>query len=426
MASAAPNASPMDFFHQGPATLHDLGVAPPGHVRSVVDRATAGRRVALVMPMLHAEMRRPAIQGIREGLMDATFLHELVVPLTARSQEEAEEVARFLAPLPFPVRVLWCEGPRTREALEGLAERGLDLRGFGGKGMAVWLGFGVATMQNDAIALHDADIDDYRASLLERLVLPVAAEDLDFYFAKGYYARVTGDELYGRVVRLFVWPFLDALQRVLPKASPVVTYLRSFRYPLSGEMALTSDLARNLRMPTDWGLEVGLLGEVYRNASPKRICQVDLGLYSHKHKPVGATTDEGLRRMVMDIATTTYRLLAAQEGVRLDRELIVTLRLAYRREAQDAIRRYHADAYFNGLRHERHAEEAVVEVFADLILEAGRRYSDQGDESISEWLRATSADPGVAPRLRDASSLGPRDRERVVQAAAAEADALRP
>ena len=411
----------MDFYHQGPATLHDLGTAPPDHVRRVVERATRDRRVALVMPMLHAEMRRPAIRGIRDGLREATFLHELVVPLTAGSEEEVREVARFFSPLPFPVRVLWCEGPRTREVLTGLAERGLDLTRFRGKGLAVWLGFGAAAMENDAIATHDADIDDYRATLLERLVLPVVVDELDFFFAKGYYARVTGEELYGRVVRLFVWPFLDALQRVLPKSSPLVTYLRSFRYPLSGEMALTSDLARNLRMPTDWGLEVGLLGEVYRNASPKRICQVDLGLYSHKHKEVGSTVGEGLRRMVLDVATTTYRLLAASEGVRLDRELLTTLRLAYRREAQDAVRRYHADAFFNGLRHDRHGEEAVVEVFADLVVEAGRRYSDADDESISEWLRAVSADAHAPARLREASRLQPRDREALAQAAAADA-----
>jgi len=330
------------------------------------------------------------------------------------------QVQRFFAPLPYPVRVLWCEGPRTRDVLEGLAARGLDILSRSGKGMAVWLGFGAAIGENDAIAMHDADIDDYRLTLLERLVLPVIVDELDFFFAKGYYARVTGDALYGRVVRLFVWPFLDALQRILPKPSPIATYLRSFRYPLSGEMALTSDLARNIRMPTDWGLEVGFLGEVYRNASPKRICQVDLGLYSHKHKEVGTSVDDGLRRMVLDIATATFRLLAASEGVRLDRELLLTMRLAYRREAQDAIRRYHADAFFNGLRHERHAEEAVVDVFADLLLEAGRRYSEGQDESISEWLRAMSADPDALRRVREAASR--REMERLVEAAAADAD----
>ena len=407
----------MDFYHQGPATLHDLGTAPAGHVRGLVERATRDRRLALVLPMVHAEMKRPAIHGIREGLMDATYLHELVVPLTCETASEVDEVERFFAPLPYPVRVLWCEGPRTLDVLARLAERGLDLTSFKGKGLAVWLGFGVAANENDAIAVHDADIEDYRPSILERLALPVVADELDFFFAKGYYARVTGDELYGRVVRLFVWPFLDALQRVLPKPSPLVTYLRSFRYPLSGEMALTADLARNLRVPTDWGLELGILGEVYRNASPKRICQVDLGLYSHKHKPVGSTVDEGLRRMVLDVATTTYRVLAASEGIRLDRETLLTLRLAYRRDAQDAVRRYHADAFLNGLRHDRHGEEAVVEVFADLILEAGRRYSDTSEEGISEWLRATSADPEAPGRLRDASRLTLRERQALLEAA---------
>lgn len=413
----------MDFHQNGPAALHDLGTAPPAHVRAALERATTGKRVALVLPMLHDEMLRPAIHGIREGLAEATFLHELVVPLTAERPEQVEEVERYFSSLPYPVHVLWCEGPEVRATLARLAERGLDLTGFSGKGLAVWLGIGAAAAQNDALAIHDADIEDYRVNLLERLLLPVVADELDFYFAKGYYARVTGQELYGRVVRLFVWPFLDALQRVLPKPSPFVSYLRAFRYPLSGEMALTGDLARNIRMPTDWGLEMGILGEVYRNASPKRICQVDLGLYSHKHKSVGSTVSEGLRRMVLDVATTTYRLLAANEGVRLDRELLLTLRLAYRRESQDAIRRYHADAFMNGLRHDRHGEEAVVEVFADLILEAGSVYGDvrRGD-TISEWLRATSADPEAPDLLRNAArSPDGRERDALLEAARADA-----
>jgi glucosyl-3-phosphoglycerate synthase len=349
------------------------------------------------MPMLYSEMDRPSMLGIYQGLAKADFLHEAIVPLTCATETEAERVRRFFQALPTSVNVLWCEGPQVQEMFARLRERGLDLDGFRGKGLAVWLGFGAASDENYALAVHDADIERYDPKTIHRLLLPIVLDELSFSFAKGYYARLTQDRMYGRAVRLFVWPFIDALQRVLPKPSPLLSYLRSFRYPLSGEMALTSDLASNLRVPTDWGLELGVLGEVYRNASPKRVCQVDLGLYSHKHKEVGGDPTEGLQRMVMDLGTTVYRLLAASEGVHVTPEMLTALRVTYRREAQDAIRKYHADALVNALGYDRHEEEVVVERFEHLVAASGHQFLQTPfSDQISEWVRAISADPGVA------------------------------
>jgi glucosyl-3-phosphoglycerate synthase len=48
---------------------------------------------------------------------------------------------------------------------------------------------------------------------------------------------------------------------------------------------MITDMARVNRIPWDWGLEVGALAEVYRNYSPRRICQVDIAeTYEHKHQ----------------------------------------------------------------------------------------------------------------------------------------------
>jgi glucosyl-3-phosphoglycerate synthase len=409
----------MDFYQQGPVALHDFQ-RDRGELRRRVAEAAASRPAALVLPMLYSEMRRPAIRGIRDGLSKLDYLHELIVPVTADEAHEVEEVRTFFDEVPMPVHVLWCEGPHVTEVLERLAGEGLDLRGFRGKGLAVWLGFGAAQADNAALAVHDADIDAYDPRIVDRLLFPILSDELDFFFAKGYYARLTDDQLYGRVVRLFVWPFLDALQRVLPQPSEFLSHLRAYRYPLSGEMAMTSDLARNLRMPTDWGLELGLLGEVYRNTSYKRICQVDLGLYSHKHKSVGGSPGEGLQRMVTEVATTILRLLAFNEGVTLPADTLTTLRACYRREAQDAIRRYHADSLVNTLRYERHEEEMVAERFENLIGEAGRVFAESPlREQISEWLRTMSAWHDAPMMLRQASLTGAH-RQRLRDAAAAD------
>ena len=67
-------------------------------------------------------------------------------------------------------------------------------------------------------------------------------------------------------------------------------YLDSFRYILAGEFSMRADLARINRIPGDWGLEMGVLAEVYRNCSLRRICQVEItDFYEHKHQPLSET-----------------------------------------------------------------------------------------------------------------------------------------
>lgn len=392
----------MDLYQHGVTTLHDLQPERRGHARALVQRHAPTRPPALVLPMLYSEMEGPALLGIRQGLQRADFLNEIVVALTAKDMEEVDRVRRFFSGLPSPVHVLWCEGPEVQDTVGRLAERGFDLRGYGGKGLAVWLGLGAASETSAALVLHDADIERYDPKVLHRLLLPIVVPEMDFFFAKGYYARLTSERMFGRITRLFLWPLLDALTVADPRPSPLTRFFRAFRYPLSGEMALSSDLARNLRVPTDWGLELGIMGEVWRNASPKRICQVDLGVYSHKHKPAPeGIAGEGLRRMALDVATTVFRQLAAVEGLRVTPDLLVTLRVAYRREAQDAIRRYHMDSLANGLAFDRHAEEVFVEGLEDVIVQAGEQFvRSPSADLIGEWLRAISADPEAPSRLR--------------------------
>jgi glucosyl-3-phosphoglycerate synthase len=176
------------------------------------------------------------------------------------------------------------------------------------------------------------------------------------------------------------------------RPSEFLAYLRAFRYPLSGEFALSSDLAMNVRIPTDWGLEMSMLSEVYRNASMKRVCQVDLGTYSHKHRDVGSDSSSGLLRMVRDIVITTLRTYTETEGFVATPENLLALRVQYRRAAQEYVRKYFVDAVVNGINYERHHEEATIESFAEVIAEAGQTYlQDPARHQIPDWLRILSA-----------------------------------
>jgi glucosyl-3-phosphoglycerate synthase len=227
---------------------------------------------------------------------------------------------------------------------------------------------------------------------------------LDFEFCKAYYARVT-DRMHGRVVRLLVSPLLRALMALLGH-NPFLVYLESFRYPLSGEFAVTSNLAKSNRIPSDWGLEVGTLAEVYRNTSLKRVCQVDVcGRYEHKHQSLSRDEPaKGLMKMAVDILTSIFRTLASM-GTVLGPGQLATLRSAYLRSAQDAIRHYHADAMMNGLEFDRHDEEQAVEGFSRQIAHASELFQRDpaGGEAIPNWVRVLSAFPDFPQQLRRAA-----------------------
>jgi glucosyl-3-phosphoglycerate synthase len=138
----------------------------------------------------------------------------------------------------------------------------------------------------------------YDETIPTKLFYPIVEPELDFKFNKGYYARINTEKgsMYGRVVRLFLLPLLEALMEKHDRSLNFVSFLYSFRYPLSGEFSLTSDLARDVDIPGNWGLDIGIMAEMYRNVITKRICQTDLGFYDHKHQKIG-NEDKGLLKM---------------------------------------------------------------------------------------------------------------------------------
>jgi glucosyl-3-phosphoglycerate synthase len=220
--------------------------------------------------------------------------------------------------------------------------------------------------------------------------------NIDYRFCKGFYSRVTG-HMQGRVTRLLMTPLIRGLKSIVGHL-PFLRYLDSFRYLLAGEFAMDSDLVRVNRIPADWGLELGMLAEVYRNVTIKRVCQVDLAInYEHKHQELSRTDpSSGLMKMSIDICKSLFRTLAA-EGVVLSGGLFRSLLAMYKRTAEDHIERFHADSAINGLEFDRHGEETAVEAFARAVHLAGEQFVDDPLDValIPNWNRVTSAIPGI-------------------------------
>lgn len=393
----------MDYKQALITTIHDLG-HDAERLEQRLTELSQTHPTAVLIPSLYEELERPALSTIRDHLSHAPFVNNVIVCLYADTFEQYRHAVQFFEPLPQPTFVLWENGPRITDILQTLKDKGLDLLRFKGKGRAVWLGLGAASLHAAAIALHDADIVTYDRAYPLKLLYPLLEQDFGIAFSKAYYARVGGDprSMHGRVTRLFVTPLITSLMELFGYRD-YLRYLDAYRYPLSGEFALSADLALTTRIPGNWGLEVGLLAEVYRNVALKRIAQIDLGIFEHKHQTLGSSTNSGLQKMCRDILQSVFRTLTETEQVVIGHDHIRALRIKYRREAQNLARQYFVDARFNGLEYDRHQEEITIETFEQVILEAGNQYlDDPAGTQIPDWTRALAVIPDLREQLLDA------------------------
>lgn len=394
-----------DFYQSGiVTTLHQLGQPSLERLEAELFGFSKTRPVALVLPALYSEFEGPAMPGIVRELGKVKYLNEIVLALDQASEQELQRVREFMSPLATEVRIVHNNGRRIGEIYETLARNGLEV-GPPGKGRSAWLAYGyvLARAQSDVIALHDCDIVTYGRELLARLCYPVANPALDYVFCKGYYSRVS-NKMNGRVTRLLVTPLVRSLQQLVGQHGFLV-FLDSFRYPLSGEFCMTTDVARMNRIPSDWGLEVGSLAEVFRNYSPRRVCQADIAAnYDHKHQALSAEdAAKGLMKMTVDICKSLFRTLAS-DGVVFSDGLFKSLRATYLRQAEDTLMKYEADATINGLAFDRHEEAKAVEAFGRAISLAAQAYMEDpmGSPPIPNWSRVKAAIPDIFEMLKTA------------------------
>ncbi|OHV09743.1 glycosyl transferase [Kushneria phosphatilytica] len=395
-----------DFYQNGVITnFHNLTDRSCEALEQDLKRFSQRRPMGLILPSLYSELEGPALTKIIDQISQVDYLSEVVIGLDRADRDQFLRARDFFSRLPQRHRILWNDGPRLQALDAELAAEELAPQ-EAGKGRNVWFcsGYVLASGRTEAVALHDCDITTYNRTLLARLLYPVANPHFSYQFCKGYYARIADGKLNGRVGRLMVTPMLRALKKICGPLE-YLNYLDSYRYPLSGEFAMRTDVLGGIRIPSDWGLEIGVLSEVYRNHSFKQLCQVDIAdHYDHKHQPLSPDdATNGLYRMSLDIAKALYRKLATL-GVTLSEESFRTLKATYYRTALDMIENYYHDAMMNGLVVDRHSEEQAVELFAQTIMEAGTTFleSPRDKPFIPSWGRVQSAFPDMLERMYDA------------------------
>ncbi len=394
-----------DFFQNGEiATFHRLKHRDINELEEELLEATRHRPISLVLPYIPIELEGAGLPKIVEELRNVRYLKNIVVGMGNSNAEEFRQAKEFFSVLPQKPKLIWCTGPTIENLYSLLADKGINVGGDG-KGRSAWTSYGyiLALENSHVIALHVCDVASYDRDLLARLCYPVAHPNIGFGFCKGYYSRVT-NQMHGRVTRIFVTPLIRALKETLG-SNQFLEYLDSFRYILAGEFSMDVDLAHLIRIPGDWGLEVGVLAEIHRNCALRRICQVDLSdNYEHKHQPMSLEDpNKGLLKMGTDIAKSIFRTMASM-GHTLSNEFFLTLRSSYLRIAQDFIARYEYDSEMNGLKYDRHKEGTAAEAFVTCIISAGQQFLETPVEVpyIPNWNRVVSAIPNIFELLINA------------------------
>ncbi len=395
-----------DFYQNGVVTtLHNLASRSTEALEAELLRFSQKRPMALILPSLFSELEGPALSHIVDELVDVPYLSEIVIGLDRADADQYRHAQGFFKRLPQHHRILWNDGPRLKAIDEELQALDLAPKELG-KGRNVWycMGYILASNKAESVALHDCDIVTYKRDLLARLIYPVANPQFNYEFCKGYYARVADGKINGRVSRLLVTPLLRALKRTLGD-NEYIEFMDSFRYPLAGEFSFRRDVLNDIRIPSDWGLEIGVLSEMHRNYSHNRLCQADIAdAYDHKHQDLSLNNEQGgLSKMSIDITKAVFRKLATQ-GFTFSNEMFRSIKATYFRIALDFIETYHNDAVMNGLTLDIHSEEKAVEMFASNIMKAGQHFLENPMETpfIPSWNRVTSAVPDILDRLLEA------------------------
>ena len=409
-----------DFHQEGViTTLHSLYEAFDKDEyleeleRKLVDYSTH-LNICLLLPCLYSELQNPQVlDPIVNAISKVQYLHSIVVALGGANYDQFQEARQYFSRLGTDnreLKVVWVDGPGAQEVLARIREKDIAT-GVAGKGQSAWLALGyiLGLERAEVIALHDCDIVTYDRLLLGRLIEPVANPNNDFEFCKGYYARISPTEraMKGRVTRLFVVPFVDAMMKIMRERGffeleKFFQYHRSFNYPLAGEFSFTAYLARGLNIAYDWGLEVSTLSEVYNKVITKKIAQVDLAPnYEHKHQVMSEKdAQSGLHRMVVDIAKFYLNYMRAH-GFALDDATIDMILHTYYQNALSFIKSYSDDAEVNNLIYDRYREEQAAHFFRGFLWTAWEQsMGPQLSTQIPSWNRVLYSLPDIYDHLK--------------------------
>lgn len=223
-----------------------------------------GVTISVALPALNeAETVGTVIETLQTHLMkDVPLIDELVL-IDSRSTDDTVAIARSL-------------GIPTFVHQDVLADQ---VGSHAGKGEALWKSLYVT--QGDIIAWIDTDITNIHPRFIYGLLGPLLQHPR-IQYVKGYYARpirVGGrQQAYGggRVTELVARPMLNLFY---PELSGIVQ-------PLSGEYAGRRSALEQVPFFSGYGVETGLLIDLYERFGLSAVAQSDLEVRIHHNQPL--------------------------------------------------------------------------------------------------------------------------------------------
>jgi glycosyltransferase involved in cell wall biosynthesis len=240
--------------------------------------------ISLALPALNEEKTvRKVITTIKKALMEDVPLLDEIVLIDSNSTDQTREIARELD---IPVHI-------HQELLPELGARR-------GKGEALWKSLLVT--KGDIVAWIDTDIVNIHPRFILGIIGPLLLNP-NIHFVKGFYRRplkVDGKTQAGgggRVTELTARPLLNLFY---PELSGVVQ-------PLSGEYAGRRESLEKAIFFSGYGVEIGLLIDIFDRYGLGAIAQVDLLERIHHNQEL-----EALSKMSFAIIQTVLRKLESR------------------------------------------------------------------------------------------------------------------
>jgi len=153
-----------------------------------------------------------------------------------------------------------------------------------GKGDAMWRALPV--LEGELIVFLDADTAEFSDHYATGLLGPLVCEP-QVRFVKAFYRRpfeyggISLPQGGGRVNHLLARP---ALALFYPELAAV-------KQPLAGEVAARRDLLERVPFVTGYGVEIGMLIDVWREIGLDGLAQVDLDVHRNRHQELTALGD---------------------------------------------------------------------------------------------------------------------------------------
>ncbi len=139
-----------------------------------------------------------------------------------------------------------------------------------GKGNALWSS--LVASNGDFVVWCDGDITSFTPEWIVRLVMPLLIDD-ELGLVKASYQRPSHLGGGGRTTELVARPLLSLF---FPE-------LAELQQPLAGEYAGRRSMLESIPFATGWGVEIGMIVDMFEKFGVNSLGQVDLGMRLHRH-----------------------------------------------------------------------------------------------------------------------------------------------